>query len=126
MLELIILTDVPIERNSCSTLLKEKFNNLILLNDDDETLYMKKSKRGFELWFSPNDILDDPICMMDDTIEKCPNKKAYLTNLKYTSKNIAKEIIGILLPHYGNMWIQSDEIDDWFGTAEDFINIYCK
>ena len=46
MLDLIILTDNPITKVSCSDLLKENFKDLILLSDDHETLYMKK---GFEL-----------------------------------------------------------------------------
>ena len=62
--------------------------------------------------------------MMDDTVDKCPNKEAYLTNLNYTSTDIAKRIIKLLIENYGNMWIQSDEDDDWFGTAQEFIDNY--
>lgn len=126
MKDLIILTDNPIRNEICSTILINKFKNKLVLNNDSESLYIKKSSSGFELWFSPNDQLDNPKCMMGDTIEKCPNKKAYLTNLSYTSKAIASSIISTLKPLFGNMWVQSDEDDDWFGTADEFINDYCN
>ena len=63
---------------------------------------------------------------MEDTLKLIPNKKAYLTYLCYTSKTIAAEIIALLKPLYGNMWIQSDEDDKWLGTADEFIQNYCK
>jgi len=126
MKDLIIITDIPITYESCSKIIKSGFKNLLLFNDDSESLYMKKSSRGFELWFSPNDQLDNPDFFMDSTIEKCPNKKAFLTNLCYTSKSIAKNLITLIKPMYGNMWIQSDEEDDWFGTVDEFLEIYCK
>ena len=126
MKDLIIITDKPITPESCHNLIKSSFKTLLLGSDDNETLYMKKSHRGFELWYSPEDVLDDPNCMMEDTVDRCPNKKAYLTNLSYTSKSIAKKIVELLKPLYGRMWIQSDEEDDWFGTADEFIEIYCK
>ena len=126
MKDLIILTDKPITSESCSNLIKNIFKKLLVRNDNQEILYMKKEGIGFELWFTPKDVLDDPDCLMEDTIDKCPNKKAFLTNLSYTSKNVARKIIEVLEPLYGNMWIQSDEEDNWFGTASDFINNYCK
>lgn len=124
MKDLIILTDKPIASESCSELLKSNFKRLIIRGDDTESLFMKKSDVGFEIWFTPEDVLDDPACMMDETVGRCPNKKAYLTNLSYTSKNVAKKVVSLLKPLYGNMWIQSDELDDWFGTAEEFLNNY--
>ncbi len=126
MQDLIILTDKPITYDSCSKIVKNHFSKLTLLNDDKETIYMKKSKRGFELWLSPDDTLNNPECFMEDTIDKCPNKEAFLTNLGYTSKTIAADIVNLLKPLYGNMWIQSDEEDNWFGTADEFVQMYCK
>ncbi len=126
MKDLIILTDKPITHDSCTNEIKNTFKSLILRADTDDYLYLKKSNHGFEIWFSPEDVLDDPKSMMEETIERCPNKKAYLTNISYTSINIAAKIVSLLKPHYGNMWIQSDEEDDWFGTADEFIDIYCK
>lgn len=126
MKDLIILTDKPITYNSCSEMIKNDFKNLILRTDLEDYIYFKKSGAGFEIWFSPNDVLDNPENMMGDTIERCPNKKAFLTNVSYTSRTIASKIVSLLKPLYGNMWIQSDEEDDWFGTADDFINIYCN
>ena len=122
MKDLIILTDKPIDKDSCYEILITNFCSLNIFHTDNDSLLMKKQKRGFEIWFTPDDVLDDPECMMDDTIERCPNKKAFLTNLSYTSETIAKKVIELLKPLYGNMWIQSDEEDDWFGTADDFIN----
>ena len=124
MLDLIIISDKPIFSKEASNLLKREFSYFIVRGDDPDTLYMKKDGEGFELWFSPNDVLDDPEHFMEETIDRCPNKKAYLTNLSYTSEEIAKKIISILKPLYGNMWIQSDEYDDWFGTADEFIDKY--
>jgi len=126
MKDLIIISDQPITYESCAIMIKDSFKNLILRSDNDEILYMKKSGSGFEIWFSPEDVLNDPNCCMDDTVDRCPNKTAFLTNLSYTSKYIAKKMITVLKPFYGRMWIQSDEPDDWFGTADEFINIYCK
>ena len=99
-------------------------SKVILLNDSKDLIYMKKKSSGFELEFSPNDILSNPDCMMDDTIDKCPNKNAYLTNLSYTTIDLAKRIIKLIEPLFGNMWIQSDEDDDWFGTAKEFLESY--
>lgn len=122
MKDLIILTDKPIDKVSCYEILITNFCSLNIFNTGNDSLLMKKQKRGFEIWFTPDDVLDNPECMMDDTIDKCPNKKAFLTNLSYTSETIAKKVIELLKPLYGNMWIQSDEEDDWFGTADEFIN----
>jgi hypothetical protein len=83
-----------------------------------------KNCSGFELELSPNDKLNDPECMMDETIDRCPNKEAFLTNLNYTSISISKRIIKLILNNYGNMWIQSYEADDWFGTAQEFLDNY--
>ena len=126
MKDLIIITDKPITYDSCAAIIKNNFNSLLLLNDDNETIYMKKSGKGFELWFSPKDQLNNPDFFMGNTVQKCPNKEAYLTDLCYTSKTIASKIIQLLKPLYGNMWIQSDEEDSWYGTADEFINDYCK
>ena len=90
----------------------------------DAILIMKDKDDGFELEFSPDDVLDNPKCMMDDTIDRCPNKKAYLTNLSYTNCESTKRIISAIKNLFGNMWIQSDEDDDWFGTAQEFLDNY--
>jgi len=124
MKDLIILTDKPITYDSINQIIKTEFKSYPLLNDDSNLIYMKKSCSGFELELSPNDKLNDPECMMDDTMDKCPNKDAYLTNLNYTSVSIAKRIIRLIINNYGNMWIQSDEADDWFGTAQEFLDNY--
>jgi len=124
MRDLIIISDKPITYESISNIVKEEFKTYPLLTDTKDLIYMKKKGSGFELEFSPNDILSDPECMMDDTVDRCPNKNAYLTNLSYTSVDIAKRIIRLIEPLFGNMWIQSDEDDDWFGTARDFIDKY--
>lgn len=126
MLDLIILTDSPITYESCASLIKSNFKSLLLCADDEESILMKKSGKGFEIWFTPNDQLDNPDMFMEDTYEKCPNKKAFLTNVSYTSKHYAKKLIELIRQAYGNMWIQSDEEDNWFGTAKEFIEIYCK
>ena len=124
MKDLIILTDKPITYDSIDSIIKTEFKNYQLLNDDTHLIYVKKRGSGFELELTPNDKLNDPNCMMDDTVDKCPNKEAYLTNLNYTSTDIAKRVIKLLIGNYGNMWIQSDEDDDWFGTAQEFIDNY--
>ena len=124
MKDLIILTDKPITYESIINIIKQEFKNYDFITDTDELLYVKKKSSGFELEFTPNDILSDPENMMDDTIERCSNKNAYLTNLNYTSVSIAKRIISLILNNYGNLWIQSDEDDDWFGTGEEFLNNY--
>ena len=118
MRDLIILTDEPITYESINQIIKKEFRSYPLLNDSQKLIYMKKKYSGFELELSPNDILSDPECMMDDTVDRCPNKEAFLTNLNYTSIPIAKRIIKLIINNYGNMWIQSDEDDDWFGTAQ--------
>ncbi len=124
MRDLIILTDEPITYESINQIIKKEFKSYPLLNDDTHLIYMKKKYSGFELELSPNDILSDPECMMDDTVDRCPNKEAFLTNLNYTSIPIAKRIIKLIINNYGNMWIQSDEADDWFGTAQEFLDNY--
>jgi hypothetical protein len=124
MRDLIILTDEPITYESINQIIKKEFKSYPLLNDDTHLIYMKKKYSGFELELSPNDILSDPECMMDDTVDRCPNKEAFLTNLSYTSIPIAKRIIKLIINNYGNMWIQSDEADDWFGTAQEFLDNY--
>ena len=121
---LIILTDSPITYESINQIIKKEFKTYLLLNDDSNLIYMKKSCSGFELELSPDDKLNNPECLMDDTIDRCPNKEAYLTNLNYTSISIAKRIIKLIITNYGNMWIQSDEADDWFGTAQKFLDNY--
>ena len=124
MKDLIILTDKPITYDSISAIIKAEFKNYQLLNDDTHLIYVKKRGSGFELELTPNDKLNDPNCMMDDTVDKCPNKEAFLTNLNYTSTDIAKRVIKLIIGYYGNMWIQSDEDDDWFGTAQEIIDNY--
>jgi len=124
MRDLIILTDKPITYESINQIIKKEFKSYPLLNDSHNLIYIKKKCSGFELELSPNDILSDPECMMDDTVDRCPNKEAYLTNLSYTSIPIAKRIIKLIINNYGNMWIQSDEADDWFGTAQEFLDNY--
>lgn len=124
MRDLIIISDKPITYESIADIIKNEFKTYPLLNDSKDLIYMKKKCSGFELEFSPNDILCDPECMMDDTVDRCPNKNAYLTNLNYTTPDIAKRIIRLIEPLFGNMWIQSDEDDDWFGTAKEFIDSY--
>ncbi len=124
MRDLIILTDEPITYESINQIIKKEFKSYPLLNDDTHLIYIKKKYSGFELELSPNDILSDPECMMDDTVDRCPNKEAFLTNLSYTSIPIAKRIIKLIINNYGNMWIQSDEADDWFGTAQEFLDNY--
>ena len=126
MKDLIIITDKPITYESCAFLIKKSFDSLLLCNDDKESIYMKKSNKGFELWFSPDDQLNNPEFFMGDSVKKCPNKNAYLTDLCVTSNSVALKIITLLKPLFGNMWIQVDEEDDWFGTAEEFINDYCN
>ena len=124
MRDLIILTDEPITYESINQIIKKEFKSYPLLNDSQKLIYMKKKYSGFELELSPNDISSDPECMMDDTVDRCPNKEAFLTNLNYTSIPIAKRIIKLIINNYGNMWIQSDEADDWFGTAQEFLDNY--
>ena len=126
MKDLIIITDKSITYDSCAQIIKNNFKNLILRDDRDLVILMKKKDRGFEFWITPNDVLDDPQFFMGDTVDKCPNKKANINLLCYTHKSIAKKIVELLKPLYGRMWIQSDEEDDWFGTADEFIEIYCK
>jgi len=126
MQDLIILTDEPITLETCEKVLKEKMSDFKTLNSNSECLYMKNNDKGFELWFTPNDSIDDPEFEMGETLEKCPNKKAFLTNLSYSSRAIGKRVITLIQNLYGNMWIQSDEEDNWFGSANDFINIYCS
>ena len=124
MRDLIIISDKPITYDSIADLVKKEFKSYPLLCDTKDLIYMKKKCSGFELEFSPNDILSDPECMMDETVDRCPNKDAYLTNLNYTTPDIAKRIIRLIVNNFGNMWIQSDEDDDWFGTAQEFIDNY--
>ena len=127
MKDLIIITDQPITYDSCALIVKDSFKKLLLLGDEpNECIYMKKKKRGFELWFTPEDVIDNPEFFMEEVMEKCPNKKAYLTDFCYTHKSVAKKMIELLKPLYGHMWIQSDESDKWYGTADEFIEIYCK
>ena len=87
---------------------------------------MKKTMAGFELDFSPNDILSDPDSWMDESIaiEKCPNKKAYLTNVRYRDLSVVKRLIKLIINNYGSMWIETDETNAWFGTAQEFIDNY--
>ena len=124
MRDLIIISDKPITHDSIADLVKEEFKNYPVWSDTQDLLYIKKKCSGFEIEFSPNDILSDPECMMDETVDRCPNKNAYLTNLSYTTPNIAKRIIRLIINEFGNMWIQSDEDDDWFGTAQEFLDNY--
>ena len=124
MKDLIIITDKPITYDTIAPLIKKEFKNYPFWNDDSNLIYVKKKMSGFELEFTPNDILSDPECSMDETVDRCPNKNAYLTNLNYTSVPIAKRIISLIINNYGNMWIQSDEDDDWFGTAQEFLDNY--
>ena len=124
MRDLIILTDEPITYESINQIIKKEFKSYPLLNDSHNLIYIKKRCSEFKLELSPNDILSDPECMMDDTVDRCPNKEAFLTNLSYTSIPIAKRIIKLIINNYGNMWIQSDEADDWFGTAQEFLDNY--
>ena len=108
MKDLIILTDKPITYDSISSIIKTEFKNYQLLNDDTHLIYVKKRGSGFELELTPNDKLNDPNCMMDDTVDKCPNKEAYLTNLNYTSTDIAKRIIKLLNK---NIYIPMDDTE---------------
>ena len=124
MKDLIIISDKPITHDSIADLIKTEFKSYPLLNDDQDYMYMKKKCSGFEIEFSPNDILSDPECMMDETVDRCPNKNAYLTNVHYTTPEIAKRIIRLIINNFGNMWVQSDEDDDWFGTAQEFLDNY--
>ena len=124
MKDLIIITDKPITYASVIDIIKLEFKQYPFWSDDEDLIYLKKKNSGFELEFTPNDILSDPECMMDDTVDKCPNKDAYLTNLHYTSIDIAKRLIRLIITKFGSMWIQSDEDDDWFGTAQEFIDNY--
>ena len=124
MKDLIIISDKPITYESISDLVKKEFKSYPLLNDSPDLIYMKKGNRGFELEFSPSDVLDDPECGMEATIDRCPNKKAYLTNLNYTNCEVAKRILNLIKDMFGEMYIQSDEYDDWFGTAQEYIDNY--
>ena len=124
MRDLIILTDKPITYESIIDVIRKKFKKNNFYRDDEDLIYIKKKSSGFELELTPNDILDDPNNMMDDTIERCPNKKAYLTNLNYSTLYIAKKVISLIINNYGSMWIQSDEDDDFFGTAQEFLDNY--
>lgn len=124
MRDLIILTDKPITYESIIDVIRKKFKKYNFYRDDEDLIYIKKKSSGFELELTPNDILDDPNNMMDDTIERCPNKKAYLTNLNYSTLYIAKKVISLIINNYGSMWIQSDEDDDFFGTAQEFLDNY--
>ena len=124
MKDLIIISDKPITYESISDLIKNEFKAYQLLNDTPDLIYMKKGRLGFELELSPNDILDDPESDMEDVIDKCPNKKGYLTNLSYTNCKVSKRILNIIKDMFGNMWIQSDEYDDWFGTVGEYIDNY--
>ena len=120
MKDLIIITDLSIDSSTCSPLLKEAFSNKTIHCDCQDYLLIKKDGKGFQIDYTPNDILSDPECMMGDTVEKCPNKNAFLTNLGYSTMPIAIKVIKTLLPHYGRMWIE-DEENDTFSTAEEFI-----
>ncbi len=124
MKDLIIITDKPITYESISDIVKNEFKSYPIWNDDQDLIYMKRGRKGFELEFSPNDVLDDPECEMDETVDRVPNKKAYLTNLHYTNCEIAKRILKLIKDMFGNMWIQSSEYDDWFGTAQEYIDNY--
>ena len=124
MRDLIILSDKPITYETIIEIIRTNFKKYNFLRDDKDLIYIKKKRSGFELELTPNDILDDPNNMMDDTINRCPNKKAYLTNLNYSTLDIAKKLISLIINNYGSMWIQSDEDDDFFGTAVEFLNNY--
>ena len=124
-MDLIIITEKPITYESVFNAAEKGLSDLIIMADCSELFSMWKDDEGFELEFSPNDRLNDPDSLMDhDVIVKCPKKDAYLTNLGYTSVEMAKKIIELLKPLFGEMWIQSDESDDWFGTADEFIQNY--
>ena len=124
MRDLIMLTDRPIACNDIATIIKNEFKSYQLLNDSFDLIYMKKKDSGFELELSPDDVLSDPECMMDDTVDKCPNKNAFLTNLSYSKLAVAKRIINLIKDLFGNMWIDVDEAEGWFGTAQEFIDSY--
>ena len=124
MRDLIILSEKPITYESIIGIIRTNFKKYNFLRDDKDLIYIKKKRSGFELELTPNDILDDPNNMMDDTINRCPNKKAHLTNLNYSTLDIAKKLISLIIDNYGSMWIQSDEDDDFFGTAVEFLNNY--
>lgn len=124
MRDLIILTSKPLDYSLVAQVIKDGFSNLKIRNDTERLLYVKYKNVGFELEFFPNDRLSDPDSMMGDTVAKCPNKDAYLTGFSYTSVYVAKKMISLLKPLFEEMWIQSDEADNWFGTAEEFIEHY--
>ena len=124
MKDLIIISDKPITYESISDLVKKEFKTYPLLNDTTDLIYMKRGRSGFELEFSPIDVLDDPECGMEDTIDRCPNKKAYLTNIHYSNCEVAKRILNLIKDMFGEMYIQSDEYDNWFGTVQEYIDNY--
>ena len=126
MQDLIILTDKPIRYESCVQNILDHFQFWEYGGGDETSIGLYKNDKGLELWFSPEDVLDDPLCFMGDTVDKCPNKKAYLTNLSYRGLESAKKIVECLKPFYGRMWIQNDDVDDWFGTVDEYLEIYCK
>ena len=122
MRDLIILTDKPINKESCIQLIKKEFKSKKTISETEDFLYMKGNGAGFEIDFTPNDKLSDPLSDMDDdTIEKCPNKNAYLTNLSYTTNYVAAKVIMLLMPLYGRMWIDDEELNI-FSTAEEFVD----
>jgi len=125
MQDYIIITDNPIEFEQIKDIFKENFPNFIICNFCNESLFMQKKGNKFEIEFS-KDRLSDPESMMEETIDKCPNKNAYLTNIYVSSIDIAIRVFETLSKIIPLYWIQSDEEDNWFGTNIEFINKHKK
>ena len=124
MRDLVIITDIPIRFDDVSEKIKKAFKKCTYYNFDSTSIYLQNRRARVYIEFLGQAKLTDPINMMDETIDRVPNKDAFLTNLYYSTAEIAKKVIGLIKDDFGNMWIQSDEYDDWFGTADEFIRDY--
>jgi len=121
MRDLILITKTPITSDSVLPILKEAFSSLNVLDSSLDHLLMKSKNTGFEIDFTPQDVLSDPKNMMgDETINKVPSAFQYLTNVGYTSAFIVKKLVMTLQNEIGEFWIDDDDFE-WLGSSKDFL-----
>lgn len=121
MRDLILITKTPLTSESIFNILKTAFPSFKVLDLHTDHLLMKSKTQGFEIYFTPDDVLSDPANMMgDETIAKVPSCFQFLTNIGYTSASIAKKLIISIQNEIGDFWIDDDDFE-WLGSSKDFL-----
>ena len=119
MKNIILLTDKPIEKDSCREIFLNVFPNKEIINDDKESLLLGRPYSNINVIYSYDRVLDENSSFSEDDAKHIPLNNPYCTIVEFHKIAIAKQAVSALVTKYPELYIYYDE-EDWYGTPVEF------